>query len=372
MSFYRERRLAVPSLLMRRLAAVLAAALLAGCGNKPATSESAKGQSEAPQPGDSADAPPNEHKTANRKKKPSGKKVGDIPLDAWPEVWFQDPLSIASEKGALEARPAPRAGETEKPVAEGAPAATTEGSKGGAGASAATGGDSSWGALIGGEDILDETKAIRNSLTQKLQDVGRYSSTYKELRIDASVLTVLAGISTEHPDAPSWKANAKYIRDAASDVAKASTANGEKFFKPARKAYDKLDALFSGSKPPDVEESADKVKFSEVANRYYLMERMRRTTNWMKSEVNSETAFKKEAAKVAHEAAILALLAKVIETPDYPDADIDEYRGYADSVSRSGLDIGQAVKNGDFKAFTSALDQCQKSCDKCHQEFKNG
>ena len=66
----------------------------------------------------------------------------------------------------------------------------------------------------------------------------------------------------------------------------------------------------------------------------------------------------------------MALLAKIIETPDYPDADIDEFRQYADSLSQAGRDIGEAVKNQDFKAYTDALDRGLKACNDCHQQFK--
>ncbi len=91
----------------------------------------------------------------------------------------------------------------------------------------------------------------------------------------------------------------------------------------------------------------------------------------MKSEVNSEAIFKKESAKLTQDASVLAVLGKVISTPDYSDHDIDEYKGYAETVSQSGRSIVGAVKDSDFKAYTTALDTCQKACAKCHEQFKN-
>ena len=357
--------------LLNAVALFLAMALLTGCGGSSGKPDTARGgQSSAGAAADDQE-PVKERRVARKKKQPG--KIGDIPIDAWPEVWFKEPLAVAAEKGPGQAAPARTEGDGGAAVAQTpnttAPSQPTESA---APKETARPADSNWAAIISGEDILDETKSIRNSLNQKLQDVGRFSSTYKELRVDATVLTALAGVAIEHPDAPSWKPHAKYIRDVSSEVARASTANGEKFFKPARKAYDKLDALFSGSVPPDVEDAAEKVKFSEVANRYYLMLRLRKIADWMKSEINSEAAFKKDGARLSHEAAMLALIAKVIEAPDYNDADLEEYRGYAEAVSRAGLDIGQAVKNGDFNAFTTALDACNKSCNKCHMQFKDG
>jgi hypothetical protein len=243
------------------------------------------------------------------------------------------------------------------------------GSDGGGGASKAGGTD--WATLISGEDLADEAKAARSSLTDKLQSVGKYSGNYKTLRVDAAVLSTLAGVAIDHPEAPSWKPNARYIRDVSAEVARASSANGEKFYRPAREAFDKLDPLLSGSKPAGLQDAAERVAFSEVVKRNYLMERMQRAYDWIKSNANSEGSFKKEAARVSHEAAILRVLSKIAEAPGFDSADDDEYRKYADAVTRSGLEIESAVKDQDFKAFAAALDRCYKACTECHQNFRN-
>jgi len=358
------------------LAIVALATLQSGCGDTQA-----KGKGAADEQADdaAADVDPAiasaaaDRKAPRRKKKSEKAKrahIGEIPLDVWPEVWLKDPLSVAAEKGSTGGQAGGDVPNPDSPpVKNGADEAADK-------LAAATGADakpgaSDWTAVMSGEVLSDESKAIKTSLTDKLQSVGKYSGNYKELRIDATALAALANVAGEIPDAPSWKPNGRYIRDVASEVAKASASNGDKYYKPAREAFDKLDALLSGSKPPQLEESADKVKFSEVANRYYLMERMKRAYEWMKSNVNTEPIFKKESAKVSHEAAILAFLAKVIASPDYADADVDEYRGYAASVTKSGLDIEKAVKEQDFKSFSAALDRCYKACTDCHQNFKN-
>jgi hypothetical protein len=101
------------------------------------------------------------------------------------------------------------------------------------------------------------------------------------------------------------------------------------------------------------------------------MLRMQRISNWMKSDVNTEAIFKKEGARLTQEGSVLALLGKVIATPDYGDHDIDEYKDYAEAISQSGRNVAGAVKDGDFKAYTTALDSCLKACNKCHEQFKN-
>lgn len=359
------------------LAVPLAALLLAGCGKgtvKETAAADDPADEEAAEAEPAAGAAGKERKPAARKKKKSaGGQIGGIPKDAWPEVWFKDPLAIAAEKGSATGAVIAATKETDPQVAKGGtseppsekekPAAATN--------TEPKAGGSDWAALISGEALADESKTIKNSLTDKLANKGRYDSTYKELRVDAAVLACLAGIAPELPEAPNWKTNAKYVRDMAAQVSSESTANGEKFFIKARAAYDKLDELLAGSKPGGLEDSADNVKFSEVAKRNFLMLRMGRAYDWMKANVNTEPIFKKESAKVSHEAAVLALLAKIVSTPGYNDADDDDYRKFTEVVSKSGLEIETAVKDQDFKAFTAALDRCYKGCSDCHQNFKN-
>jgi len=353
------------------LSLAISVLLVSGCGGKSGKRESASedspGEASAESDAGADSKPQKEEKTRNKGAK--GGHIGEIPRDAWPEVWLKNPLAVVAESGssAEPAAPTEVAGNT-KPAEE--PVKSTTGNAS-ANAAETKAGSSNWAAVISGEALADEAKNIKNSLTPALQDVGRYNAKYKELRVDAAVLTVLAGVAPAIPDAPSWKKNAKFVRDTSSQVATESKANGDKFYKKVREAYDKLDALLSGNNPPGLEDTPEEVKFSEVANRYYLMERMKRGSNWLKTEINSKELFKKQSARIAQEGAILSLLGRVIATPDYPDADADEYKGYAETVSQSGRDVNEAVKNDDFKAYTDALDRCLKACNKCHEVFKN-
>lgn len=365
-----------PELLSQRSVVALAMSLLllAGCGGarsgKPETAAAEQPGETAADSGSGVDSRPRKGEKS-RKKGPTGDHIGEIRKDAWPEIWFKDPLAIAAESGTVAgaAKATDLSAET-KPTSSQSPA---ESVKPAAGKDAeAKGGATQWAAIISGEALANETKSIKNSLTPNLQDVGRYNSKWKEVRVDASTLAVVAGVARDVPDAPSWKQNAKYIRDVSSHIAGESKANGEQYYRKAREAYDKLDALLSGSKPPGLEESAENIKFSEVANRPFLMKRMERGYNWMKADINSEALFKKNSGRVAHEGAILSLLGKVIATPDYGDHDDPGYIESADAVSQSGRDIDEAVKKEDFKAYTEALDRSYKACSKCHEVFKNG
>jgi hypothetical protein len=73
---------------------------------------------------------------------------------------------------------------------------------------------------------------------------------------------------------------------------------------------------------------------------------------------------------VNHEASIVALLSKIIATPGYDGSDDPEYQKLTDGLTKASLELTTAVKDQDFKAYTSALDRCYKACTDCHKEFK--
>lgn len=372
------------------IAISLTLSLCPGCGNSPPAGGTSPTAAETTERED--DPGDEEPKTAKPPRKSAGKStagkksskgkskgardgsgphIGEIPRDAWPEVFFDEPLSVYAEKGAT--RPVamhatPDAGNTGDSAPEkttGEPSAETIGIA----PSAQTSGD--WGAILTAEVLADETKAIKSSLTDKLQSVGKYSGNYKELRVDAATLAIFASIANEFPDSPSWRPNAKYIRDAAAEIVRSASANGDKYYKPTRAAFDRLDALFSGSKPPGLEEASDSLPFPELVGRTPLMFRMERAFNYLKLNVNTEAAFKKEGAKVTHEGLVLAALARAVAAPTYEDADLDEYQKFARELLQCGTGVAEAVKNGDFAAYNAALDRGSKACTDCHSNFKN-
>jgi hypothetical protein len=234
------------------------------------------------------------------------------------------------------------------------------------------GGGDDWKDLISGEDLQEEVKRIRNDLTSGLQGQGQYNAHYKEIQIQGAVLAGLAAIAAKHPEPPSWKAKAKFVRDAASDVASKSKGLGAKPYEETAKSFDKVKALLDGNTPADLGESADDVPLSEVASRKGLMGRMDLAEQWMRSNVANESVLKKEAEKVSHEASVLATLSKMVATEGYDSADEDDYKDFAKKMVEASLDISKAAKAGDMAGFNDGMSRVKKQCDGCHLGYRNG
>ena len=325
---------------------------IAGCSGKPSGPEVSTSSSGTRAASD--------ERSGGAGKKSKNDDVGDgIPLN----VWYDDPYSESQKAGTVAVAAntpdaAPAAGKVEAATA--APAA----------APAAAGGEAGWKDLISAEAIESEVKQIRLSINAGLQGVSQYNAHYKDIQVDASVLAALAGIAIAHPDAVKWKEKAKFIRDLASDLEGKASGLGAKPFEESKKAFENIDQLLNGNDPPDLGEAAAEVDFSEVAKRSGLMKRMDRAYAWMKSNISTEDAMKKEAEKIASEAAILATLAKVVGTNGYASADEEEYQGFVKRMLDANRDVVKAAQEGNFKAYGDANSKSQKACDECHVGYR--
>jgi hypothetical protein len=282
-------------------------------------------------------------------------------------VFFERPLEVAREgKSADEVHPRRPADHP-----DGEPVATAVVLRSPATEGAPPSSPGVWIDLIAGDDLADETKAIRARILDRLQSIGKYNAGYKELRQDAATLAALAAIAIEHPDPPGWRRHAKHVRDVAAEIAAAATALGDRNYQPARSASNQLEALLSGNAPGDLKESGEHTPISVLSTRVPLMYRIERAFNWMKRTVNTESQLRKESSKLAHEGAMLAALARVIADKGFPDADLDDYRAYSAELSQGGLAVVRAAQESDYRAYTAGLDRCGKACTGCHQDFKN-
>lgn len=353
-----------------------------GVGCSQPAAETARENAAAEEPARADEEAPRKKSTKSKGTTRKAEQRKGIPKDVWPEVWLDRPSEVASERGpglggAGEA-PAKGTGAAATTAAN-TPATTTPASPPGTEPSASTaasptagsGGSANWIALLGAEDFADESKAIRSNLTAKLQSVGTFNGAYREIQVDAAVLAALAQIAPDYSDAPSWKKNALLVRDVAAELGRESNSVGDKFYKPSREAFDKLDSLLSGSVPPGLEAGPPKMQFVNIAPRYPLMKRFERAQNYLKGSVNNADLLKKEADKVQREAGVIALLAEVILSEGYDSSDDDLYRELVSGVREGALKVVTAARDQEFDAYTAGLDLMYKSCTKCHSEFKN-
>ncbi len=341
------------------LAALIA---VAGCsGNK--VSDQADQSTNAPgsrEPSPAAAPAPTEHaETAEGPRTISG-----IPLDVWPDVWFDDPVAVAAD-AAQAAKPGQTT--TNGDTAESQPDVTAADDSP---ADKPNPNQPQWASLLTSEELKQETKEIRISLKQAFQSVQRYNGHYKNVSVDGSVLAVLAMVANESPDSLVWKKKALVIRDLAAEMSAAAGGLGRKHYDPALVHYEQIDQLLSGNAPAKLPAPKVEATFDEFAPRGELMKRLQRSHERIQANASDERSFQAEAEQLRHESLVVALLGAVTSLEDYDMSDEPEYAAQARNIVQAGLDAARSAERSDFEAFSEARERITKSCTACHLDFR--
>lgn len=338
------------------------AASLSGCGGgAPAATtngDGTAGPAKATAKGDKkpAAAAGQKHVTVDA----DGRKwIDDIPYD----VFLDDPLAEANNTAAVAMNNTPKpAGSGDTPAAE--PEAGPKPA-----ATAAAGGDS-WKEFISMEQLLAETKRIRNHLTSSLQSQGTYNGNYKELQVDGAVLAALANVIAEHPEDVSWKANTRFIREYGLQLSESSKALGKDAYDKSQTASEKVIAVLDGN-GGDGDFPAER-PFGEVANRAGVMKRIEKASEWMRANINSESKFKAEIEQIRNEATIISVLGKVAAHPSYESATEEDYAKYAKDLVNGAREAVGSAQDQSFMKFQDAINKINKACTDCHANYGNG
>jgi hypothetical protein len=288
--------------------------------------------------------------------KAAKKKENEIPYDAF----FDNPLEVAATQGVVSTTvPGPAkepAGDMEKPKDT----------------PKATGGAVVWTEILPADELQSEIKKVQNRLKASLQSQGTYNGKYKDITVDAAVISGLAGIAIEHSGDFPWKKNAPLIRDYGSELSQAATGMSKDNYEKSKAAYEKLESVFSGSIPPGAPTPAPQRPFGETADRTGLMKRIELARNYLRDNINTEAKLKSETDSIVHETLIISSLGKMISTDGYSSADEDAYKKFAEALIGGATDATAAAKDMSFDKFQGAMNKVNKSCEACHLEYANG
>lgn len=307
------------------------------------------------------------------------KWFGNVPMDAFFDNAYEVAsnqesiggvvVAVADAGGAAEPAMTPAAAEGSDPTVAAAsdspkpPTETTTAPE--------AGGEDSWATLITAATIDEEVKSIRNFLNENVHSVGTFNSSMLMIPPKAAALGAVAVIVMEHPESVPWKDDAKYVRDLAKKMNSSVLQRGAKDQKRIEELYDAVDATLSRSKPAGLEEPPESDSFAEVAEMRLLMMRMEEAEKRLKTEAGTEGALGEKKAMVAHEASMMAVMAKIVSMPAYGYGDDAKFTGYANEVLKASQDIKTAAESGDFAGYESAMTRVSTTCSNCHSDYKN-
>jgi hypothetical protein len=285
---------------------------------------------------------------------------GDVPMDAFfDQPYFDQPYTVVNDATPIGGGPAETAVISDR-RAEDAPIPAPKSTS-----------DDSWSDLISANELDDEVKTLRNYLNQNLRTVSNYNASMLAIPPKAATLGALAGVAMEHSNSVSWKDDAKYVRDLAKKMNSDTLRSGPKDQKRLLNLYEALSDTLNRSRPADLEEPLISDGFADVSELRHLMHRIDEAEKRMKSEVGTSGALASGKDMVAHEATVLATLAKIATLPGYGYEDDPRFKGYAGEVIQAALAIKGAAADGDFANYELALTKISTTCSACHSEYKN-
>ena len=377
-SFAGIRRLAAARGLLLTLVLIVSGCTGGSQSDAPAAAQTA---SQSPSAENAADAaastqPPARQRGRNEvwTDEKGQKWFGNVPMDAF----FDQPWEVASNSTATGAptaatdmateQPGEKTAETvaaTTPPAEPAPTAapTPE-------APAAAGAADSWDQLLPLADLDEEIKSIRNFLQETVSSVGNYNSSMMMIPPKVATLAALAEVARKRQESVSWKDDAAWVRDLAKKMNESPLQRGPKDQKRLQELFEGVSDIFNRSKPAGLEDPPDADSFAETAELRSIMKRMEDAEKNLKTEISSADALGSKKTMVQHEAAILAVLAKIATDPGY-GYDEDEFRGYGGGVVEAAQGIRTAAESGDFAGFEAAMSKVATSCQNCHSKYKN-
>jgi len=302
------------------------------------------------------------------------KWFGNVPMDAF----FDQPWEVASNSTATGAPSAATEMATEQPGEKTAEtvAATTPPAEPATTAAptpeapAAAGAADSWDQLLPLADLDEEIKSIRNFLQETVSSVGNYNSSMMMIPPKVATLAALAEVARKRQESVSWKDDAAWVRDLAKKMNESPLQRGPKDQKRLQELFEGVSDIFNRSKPAGLEDPPDADSFAETAELRSIMKRMEDAEKNLKTEISSADALGSKKTMVQHEAAILAVLAKIATDPGY-GYDEDEFRGYGGGVVEAAQGIRTAAESGDFAGFEAAMSKVATSCQNCHSKYKN-
>lgn len=334
---------------------------LSGCGGSDEESGGDEGTPESAAPG--GDSKAGSANTAGSSKDSGDERpnIDGIPLD----VFYPDPLVVASETGTVVAASTPVAqpGETETTQPE-----VTE-------PETPAAGEVTWDQVIPIDMVKDEMKSIRLQLQQRLATLASYNSSYLEIPVFGSTLGLMAEVARRHPDDISWKDSAKFIRALAAkmtEVCSSASARGRKSYDEVNDAFLKICSILDNNNPAELPETDDEADLLEAAEMSYLMKRMKRAMEWMQNNTGSEESFQENSEVAVREVSVIAAIAQAIKDESYGYGDDEEFTGHAAEMGGNASEMSKAAKGANFDVFDQLRSKVDQKCTQCHMTYLTG
>lgn len=211
-------------------------------------------------------------------------------------------------------------------------------------------------------DVAAEAESLIESNAQKLGSPDDYGKGKKLVARQAAAAAILAQAVALGKAEVAWKDRALEIRDAAMELAKASS------YEEAQKAQAQIKTLLEG----ESQKMAQPLPWREIASLETIMKSVTKRNSLVRRPIR-KTRFEKGKEAGARSAAVLAVLFSAarddtheVENKD----DIPEWQQYSDEARDGMIELARIFKEGKYLDARKQFLAVTKTCKKCHAKFR--
>ena len=255
-----------------------------------------------------------------------------------------------------------------KPV----PAATPSPTETPAGAAIVKAGQQRWSQVVSAAVLEDEVKRLSAEVAADTRTPSEFTATgQKRLRPTFSTLAVVFGVIGQFDGPVRWQTEAPGLRDECARAARNLKAASEATLREAKSRGEELAALVRGERV-EVPAAEVEASWAELVDRRALMSRLETAErDRLRPALASRATFAGQRDEIAHEAALLRLLAGVIHAEGFEYSDDEAFGEHADDFAARCRQLLEATEGDDFEKARAALTELSKSCDRCHGDFRS-
>ncbi|NOY30828.1 MAG: cytochrome c [Planctomycetes bacterium] len=226
---------------------------------------------------------------------------------------------------------------------------------------------SSWSELIQAETLQTEIKRVVNGLAGAISSSGKFQGGgYEQCRHDFSLLAVWFRVVGEFDEQVRWKKEAGDVRQHLGQAAALCEKASEPSYSAAKQMHGLLTELLRGQSAFE-----DSTQEKWQVDRSLLMLRMEQSVEEILGpSLSSKKIFRRRNSDLAHEAQLLAVLAKVIIEEGYESADDEEFSAYARQLGEASTTLVREAEEKNYEAARSAAGRLTQSCSACHEDFR--
>lgn len=228
-----------------------------------------------------------------------------------------------------------------------------------------------WSTLIDVDALTTEIKRVVNQIARTVLREGAFKSEGHRLcQRDFRLLAIWFGVVVEFEEEVRWQQNAGAMRDYLIDVAENCEEGNDKSLAAAQEASEVLAELMRGQSPtlPSPSSANPTEEATDLGD---SMQRMKQAAEEkIAPALVRGREFRKGRNEIAHEAQILAVLARIARQEGFGYSDDEVYLEYTRQLEQAAVDLGQAARNGDFEAAEQAGGRLKQSCVSCHEDYR--